>query len=189
MFSDEIKVETKKKTISQVGDEVVIKDIEGVRFYKERKLHRLDGPAVTIILDDWVKCFIKKRRSEWWTKGKRHRSSDQPAVEEKGFDVVVRAEWWENNYLTRGDDKPAIVTPQECCWVMNGEPHRDYGLPAKKSPTSESWFIVGKPVSKQEAFGWAINLRKLKIGLFLLFTQKYDGFLMSLIKQTWKKLK
>ena len=86
---------------------VTVDDNKTIKWYKDGKLHREDGPAVEYA--DGIK--------EWYCSGKLHRGDDLPAVEYPNGD----ASWWVHG-LRHREKGPAVVDlyyGKE--WYLNGE--------------------------------------------------------------------
>lgn len=84
-----------------------------VRWFKDGKLHREDGPAV-----EFKNGYVQgvSGYKEWCVNGKRHRI-DGPAVEYE-YENVVHREWWINGERHRLDG-PAVEWKNLSQWWIN----------------------------------------------------------------------
>jgi len=92
----------------QVSNNIQVRIIGGIRWFKNGKLHRdNDKPAV-----------IHFSGSTYWYKnGEFHRDNDQPAsIWNDGT-----KQWWKNGKLHRDNDKPSIIRADGTrSWYKNG---------------------------------------------------------------------
>ena len=94
----------------------------------DRKLHRLDGPAIE---------YSDGSRA-WYQNGQRHRI-DGPAVEY----ADGHREWFQNDLLHRHDG-PAIECPDgDRAWLQNGLLHRLDGPAIEHTVGTYEWWING----------------------------------------------
>ena len=89
-------------------------------WYKNRELHREDGPA--------VEYFYGYKA--WYQNGKLHRE-DGPAIEYASGDKS----WYKNGKLHREDGPTAVYTNGNKYWYKDGKPNEKfYNLEIKHSP-------------------------------------------------------
>jgi len=115
----------------------------------EKKLHRIDGPAV-----EWMHGSMKGRK-EWWLEGKCHREGG-PAVECEHGSAQVQ-EWWERGRRHRISGPAIKYTNGVEAWWLNGrwqrtdhynaagQLHRDHNHPAVQNRDGyRAYWINGK---------------------------------------------
>jgi len=112
---------------------VIWKTTGTIKFYKNGKRHRTNGPAI-----------MSPYQSEWWIHGIRHRL-DGPAIESAHGEA-----WYINGklhriegpaYTYRSFPFPSQYSTEE--WFVNGLRHRDNDLPAIISNNAQEWFLNG----------------------------------------------
>lgn len=108
-----------------------------VRWYKDGKFHREDGPAIE----------YNNGTKHWYQHGKLHRE-DGPAITAD----CGNEEWWLNDQEHR-EDGPAIVLKHINKWYKHGKLHR-IGGPAIEYKTSAGgkleWWVEGQQLSEEE---------------------------------------
>ena len=95
-------------------------------WYRNGKIHRLNGPAV-----------INGTRQTWYQNDERHRV-DGPAVIDYN-----RYEWYQNGKLHRTDGPALVVKDYEWIWYQHGILHRLDG-PAIIRNDYQAWYQNGK---------------------------------------------
>ncbi len=109
-----------------MNDESLIQDAIGNKcWYKNNRLHRVNGPAVE----------KKNGDKEWYLNGKRHRE-DGPALIYPDLIEV----WYFNDKEHRLDGPAKIWADGTKEWWVNGKLHRLEG-PACYYEDSERWYI------------------------------------------------
>lgn len=172
--------------------------------------HRENGPAEIIMYGG------KVLSKAWYWRGQKHRDKDLPAEVSQGnkfwyryglvhrvggpaIEYANKEKLWYHNGKQHRLDGPAVVSHMGLKWCVHGVTHRDFGLPAITpnpftdfdinshfSDEEDEWVIEGKISTKGEAFEWAINNRKKKFGLLILFiVGLVEDDLFTLIKETW----
>jgi len=109
----------------------------GFYYYKDRKLHREDGPAVEF--PDGYKA--------WYLNNKRHRQHG-PAIEYKNG----TKEWWLNGKVHR-ENGPAIErVGGSKYWYLNGERHRLDGPAIENADGTKGWYYHNKEYGTNNDF-------------------------------------
>lgn len=104
-------------------------------WYKNGKLHRLDGPAIDLVPE----------QQEWYKDGERHRVGGPAFVyNDPKYPSLSKQEWWQNGVLHR-EDGPARITNNSEYWYRNGKLDRDDG-PAviQSNGGTTEWFKDGE---------------------------------------------
>ena len=100
-----------------------------ILYWKDGKLHRLDGPAIIYANGD----------QEWYVEGKRHRL-DGPALIRANRDQV----WWVEGKRHRLDG-PAIARANEYqAWYFEGKRHRLDGPAVIRADEFQAWYVDGE---------------------------------------------
>jgi hypothetical protein len=121
----------------KVDEPAILHKNGGEEWWIDGKRHRLDGPAVTVIVDNIVTY-------EWWIGGKRHRRDGPAVIVSNGTE-----EWWMNDMRHRHDG-PAVTKANGIrMWYFAGKRHRLDG-PAFVSKTTKAWYIHGEQVKKND---------------------------------------
>jgi len=127
-----------------------------IAYYKNGKLHRVDGPAYVGQEGNSKKVIVEK----WCIDGKFHREGGPAYIKRSvnGHGHKITLEIWYKNNVIENDEGPAYVhsftlddgsTLTEYYWYKNGEQHRD-GAPAqitkndKGEVISQAWIVNGK---------------------------------------------
>lgn len=113
----------------------VVRNNKFVKYYKDGRLHRTDGPAIEYFTEDNL------YREVWYYKGKIHREGAPAITYHDGTTA-----WYRNGLLHR-DDGPAYHDTDDNSetWYYKGDIHR-LGGPAIFVPNSEtnhSYFLYG----------------------------------------------
>jgi len=134
-------------------------------YYKDGKLHRVDGPAITHLNGSYKWClhgekhrldgpavYSKDMVKEWWVNGELHRT-DGPAVEyEDG------TKYWYVNGMCHRTDGPAREYPggnKE--WWLNGVIHREDGPAVEYVGDSKSWINTSNATQSISGTKYALN--------------------------------
>lgn len=99
-----------------------------VCYFKDGKLHRENGPAITHLNGSY----------KWCLNGEKHRING-PAVYVKG----VGKEWWVNGDLHRENGPAVECTDGTKYWYVNGMCHRVDGPAREESNGSKEWWLNG----------------------------------------------
>lgn len=101
-----------------------------IEWYKNKRLHREDGPA----------RITPEGVEEWWFNGKRHRLGG-PAIKRKDGSQ----EWYEDGFHHRIDAAAIISSDgKEEEWWYKGQKHRKDGPAITKSNGDKEWWVDGK---------------------------------------------
>lgn len=98
-----------------------------IQWFRHGEIHRLDGPAVTIINSNptWGGphyCDTDRVDYMWYRNGLKHRVGGPAVVYGDG------EQYWYRNGLRHRDDGPAIVYPSGASWwIRNGKLYRKDG--------------------------------------------------------------
>ena len=123
------------------GEVVCIKSVNFVRFYKNGKFHKDDGPA--IIVNDGTKY--------WYRNGILHRENG-PAIEWANG----TKEWYQNGLFHREGGPAIIIYNREItglsymAWYKYGTPHREDGPAIIYKDGRKFWFKNGNPLKDNE---------------------------------------
>ena len=128
------------------GPAYIYKNREGEiirqEWYKNGKLHRLDGPAIE--LGSPAKP-ARPWKQEWYKDGERHRVGGPAYVnKDPKYRYFDKEEWWQNGVLHR-EDGPARITSDSQYWYRNGKLDRDDGPASiKNNGAIKEWFKDGE---------------------------------------------
>lgn len=114
---------------------MVISDDGTRRWYRDGRLHRVDGAAI-----EWATGY-----GDWYYDGVRHRA-DGPAIE-----TATYSGWFLNGVRHRVDG-PAIIEKVSSyhVWYFDGKKHRDDGPAIEFSDGSRRWYYHGREYSEVE---------------------------------------
>jgi hypothetical protein len=104
------------------------------RWYKDDKLHRVDGPAVE----------LASGSKKWYIDDQFHRT-DGPAIEHANGD-----KWWSQNDKLHRTDGPAVEYRGGKGWYINGRFHRAGGPAIERADGTQEWRFEGIRETREE---------------------------------------
>lgn len=137
-----------------------------IRWYKNSKLHREEGPALILSNGQcqWFIDGIRQRKNgpsyisslgdEHWLIGDTYHREDGPAVKLYGCKADCGEEWWLNGVLHR-EGKPALIWPDGTReWFLHGERHREDGPALDWGDDTKGWWLNDAEYTEQEFNQW-----------------------------------
>ena len=103
-----------------------------IRWYKNSKLHREDGPAIELY----------NGHKEWWLNDKRHRINGHAVEYTNG-----QKSWFINGKLHRQDGPAMEYANGDKIWYKNGLLHREDGPAVERIDGTKMWFVNGILIS------------------------------------------
>ena len=132
MIIDYVKMFKEEEVSKDAQDSNSVVDENGTKkWYKDRKLHREDGPAVE----------RANGTLEWYKDGKLHRD-DGPAVERANGNGTL--EWYKNGELHREDGPAFEYADGTKKWYKDGKLHREDGPAVVYTNGTLEWYKDGK---------------------------------------------
>ena len=125
-------------------------------WYKDNRLHREDGPAVT----------LKDGSKGWYLEGTYHRE-DGPAIEY----ADGHCEWWFEGKKHRIDG-PAVLIPSASMWYMDDMKHREDGPAIETSDGFFKYYLFDVEMTEEDYFH-EVGKLKLKKTLESSLHQKH----------------